>query len=290
VAAGEQHVSRRRFDEVEAAVISSGEIAPHDGFETWRLPGGWAAAQADRNARGQAVIGINALYVKTPSATIIVDPSSFTRADRLEPFVDLHPGPPIDDALAALAVDPQEVTAVLITHGHFDHLSGVISEPRAERGLRFPAAVHYFPAADYDAFVANPPPPPEGHPYGHELLRALERTGRLEFVDGDREVLPGIELIHTGAETAGHQIVRVQTATGALYYLGDLFHLPVEFEYLPGGPQNRDHAELEAVRRRVLATTDLAAEGTTAVFTHGRFPAWGAIEPAADGGWRWRYG
>jgi len=52
------------------------------------------------------------------------------------------------------------------------------------------------------------------------------------LVDEERlEVLPGIEVIHTGGHTPGHMVVRVEAPNGDVwYFMGDFFHMPEEFQ------------------------------------------------------------
>jgi glyoxylase-like metal-dependent hydrolase (beta-lactamase superfamily II) len=282
-------ISRRRFGEVEAAVIHTGLIVVRGDFEGWQLPDG-SAANADRDELGRAVMGVNALYVRTPSSTLVVDPSSWTEEDTLAPFAELVHGPRLRDSLRALDVESEDVTHVLISHGHPDHYNGVLEEPRSERRLRFPNATHYFPAADWPRFISDPPELPEGHSHRDAplLLLPVEAEGRLQLVDGDLEVAPGVTLLHTGGETDGHQIVRIDTGSGLLFYLGDLFHIPAEYERLDTGPANRDYEALARIRERILTEERLAADGSVAVATHSRFPCWGIARPAGEG-WSWAY-
>ena len=280
--------SRRRFGDVEAAVIGTGTILTD--FAAWQLPEGWAARHADRDEQGRSFMGIDALYARTPHATLVVDPSSWTAEDTLAPFAELRHGPGLGESLAELAVDPGDVTHVLITHGHPDHYNGVLLEPRAAGRLRFPNATHYFPAVDWPAFISDPPELPAGHSHRDAplLMKPVERAGRLRLVEGDLEVSPGVTLLATAGETEGHQIVRIDTGEGLLFYVGDLFHVAGEYERLDTGPGNRDYAELAAIRRRFLAERGLGAEGSMIVATHGRFPCWGTARAAGDT-WRWAY-
>jgi glyoxylase-like metal-dependent hydrolase (beta-lactamase superfamily II) len=283
-------VSRRRFADVDAAVIHTGYVVPPDDFEGWQLPEGWAATHADRDERGRAVMGVNTLYVRMPSSMLMIDPSSWTAEDSLAPFAELVRGPSLGESLQALDVQPEDVTHVLISHGHPDHYNGVLQEPRSERRLRFPNATHYFPAADWPHFISDPPELPEGHSHRHApaLMLPVEQAGRVQLVDGDLEVAPGVTLLHTGGETDGHQIVRIATGRGLLFYVGDLFHVPAEYERLDTGPANRDYEALAEIRQRILTEGHLADDGSIAVATHSRFPCWGTARPAGDA-WAWRY-
>ncbi len=103
------------------------------------------------------------------------------------------------DVLAECGLTPSDVTAVFITHAHFDHI-GTMD--------RFPNATFYIQKRELDqwiwalelgpqfSFLVSAVDPAD-------IMRALElaKQGRLVCIDGDREnVLPGID-VHLSADT-----------------------------------------------------------------------------------------
>jgi glyoxylase-like metal-dependent hydrolase (beta-lactamase superfamily II) len=74
--------------------------------------------------------------------------------------------------------------------------------------------------------------------YAHrrELLRHIETDdivsfthysldGRVRFVDGDRELLPGVSVHRVGGHTPGMQVLRVQTPAGPIVLASDAAHM-----------------------------------------------------------------
>jgi glyoxylase-like metal-dependent hydrolase (beta-lactamase superfamily II) len=282
LAAGDVFVSVRRFGVVEAAVYHVGRIvslAP--------LAGDWLTPDTDVDERGHSVIGVNGMIVRLGDALIAIDPTTLRGVDDVAPLAVAEPGPTIEQALDRLAVDPDAVTHVLITHGHPDHFSAVLAGETDKP--RFPNAEHIFPAADWQHFVESPGDWPVGHLYSRipGLLRPVEAAGLLRLVEGDLEVLPGVTLLHTAGETDGHQVVRIETPAGPLYNLGDLVHLPAEFLRTGLALPGRDPGVVREGRMRVLG--DAAAGDAVVVYAHGRFPAWGTVDRLAPASFRWRY-
>lgn len=101
-------------------------------------------------------------------------------------------------SLAALGLAPADVTHVVASHCHFDHLGGCLT--RAADGLRplFPAAEHRAPRAEIEA--ARSPDPVRKGGYVPEHVLTLERAGCLRPYAGDEELLPGL----VAHEAAGH--------------------------------------------------------------------------------------
>src|ERR1700738_3410006 len=75
-----------------------------------------ALADAERDANGNVRFGTNFLHVSSPTASIIIDPGGWSE-EHVRRLPELHPVP-IEANLAALELDPGDVTHVLVRHGH----------------------------------------------------------------------------------------------------------------------------------------------------------------------------
>jgi glyoxylase-like metal-dependent hydrolase (beta-lactamase superfamily II) len=272
-------VSTRQIGDLQASVVHAGllHVPP---APAWKLEG----SRYEIDEEGRPITGINGLVVQRDGAVVLVDPNSWTTGGTVKSknaVMRLVPGPTVEESLAVLDLAAIEVTHVVITHGHWDHYTAIID---AHGQPRFPNAEHFFPAADWQAFVV------ENQRDDAALLRSyldpLDAAGLLRLVTGDAPVTTGVTVLHTPGETPGHLVARFQASAGSLYYLGDLFHYPADFVRLDNVSAGRDAAEMLASRLRILEAIE--AEGNaTLVFTHGVFPAWGEVEREAT--WRWRY-
>jgi len=102
-------------------------------------------------------------------------------------------------SLAELGLAPGEITHVVASHAHFDHLGGCLARDAAGALVPlFPGARHLVPRVELAA--ARSPDPARKGGYEPELVSALERAGVLAgYEDGD-ELVPGL-LAH---EAGGH--------------------------------------------------------------------------------------
>lgn len=238
----------------------------------------WRAAMPEADANGSIDFDHYTGLIQIGDARVLVDlgfddPSSGSRF--MPPRYRRSPG--VTAGLASLGVTPEQVTHVIITHHHEDHIAGGIVGNRA----RFPNARHYIGRRDWDGNPALE----RADSLESIHLGGLERLGQLELVDDDREVVSGVTMIHAPGESPGHSIVRVRSAGETLFLVGDLFHHPCEVEHLSWVSPGRDPAAMRRSRERLIAEA-LATEALI-TFSHAKFPGWGRLA-RRDGGATWQ--
>lgn len=123
------------------------------------------------------------------------------------------------DTLRALGVDPAAVAHLVVTHLHYDHV-GHISD--------FPAARVLLQRAEYE-FWTSPMAQRGEYPHLTEpadlaYLTGQLHAGRLQLVEGECTVVPGVTLHQVGGHTPGLQVVRVRTASGHVVLASDATH------------------------------------------------------------------
>ncbi|MBV9492960.1 MAG: N-acyl homoserine lactonase family protein [Acidobacteria bacterium] len=131
-----------------------------------------------------------------------------------------------DEAVAAAGVKAADVTDIIITHAHWDHVDGAALFPKAQIWIQKDEYAYYTGAA-WQAGGSHGGIEPEDMQY---LLKA-NTEGRLHLVDGDAEILPGIRVWTGGRHTYASQFVTVGgivLASDNLYLYENLDkHLPI---------------------------------------------------------------
>lgn len=156
--------------------------------------------------------------VRGHGETLIVDcgvAPALAKARQLPNYVN-----PVE-VLARIGVEASKVKKVIITHVHFDHISGIELYPNATFYLQQEEFRFWIkdPVAHKPAFAMVTDPVGNGH------LAGLEGTERLVLVEGDQVILPGIELLSAPGHTPGLQVVAVSTARGTAILGSDCGHL-----------------------------------------------------------------
>jgi glyoxylase-like metal-dependent hydrolase (beta-lactamase superfamily II) len=234
------------------------------------------------DARNRIPLGMRCLLIEHPDALVLVDTGVGDKEN--EKFTAIYGvqnapvgtvGPTqLESALAEAGFAAADVDVVLNTHLHFDHAGG--NTRRGEDGapvLAFPNARYVARRGEWDwAHHTNERTAASYFAHNYDPVHA---ASRLELVDDDREVLPGISLRRTPGHTPHHQGILVESEGERLFYLADLAptaaHVPLPWIM---GYDVEPLVTLET-KRRVWA--EAASEGWTVMFEHDATNAFGRI-------------
>jgi glyoxylase-like metal-dependent hydrolase (beta-lactamase superfamily II) len=202
-----------------------------------------------------------------PDDRVILVDAGFHR----QKFLDQWKPPefmPASDAIAKLGIAPDDVTDLIVSHVHWDHLDGLDLFPKARVWIQ---------RAEYEYYVGDDGTArhPGIDPDDAKMLAEVRAAGRVELVDGDdRETMPGITVYTGGKHTYASQYVGVHTAQGTVIVASDNCYLYENLEKHAAIAQTLDAASnLAALDRMQELASDprLIVPGhDPAVFT--RFP------------------
>jgi glyoxylase-like metal-dependent hydrolase (beta-lactamase superfamily II) len=174
---------------------------------------------------GRMVVSLGGMLVQTPSNTVLIDVG--IGAHRFETPIGFSAGGDFLRSLAESGVAPEEVDTVVYTHLHLDHVGWTSVEADGEHRLRFPRARHVMHRDEWafwqgkDDHIGMP---------RDSMEKPLETHGSLALLEGDREIVRGLNLVHTPGHTPGHASVVVTSGDERVYVLGDVFHSPAQVE------------------------------------------------------------
>jgi glyoxylase-like metal-dependent hydrolase (beta-lactamase superfamily II) len=118
-------------------------------------------------------------------------------------------------SLAAHGVTPSEVTDVVFTHLHFDHVGWATRKGE----VVFPNATYRCDRRDWTHFVGP-------DPGATKKLSPVE--SRLETWDASGPLLPGIDVLAAPGHTPGSTVVVLSSGADRALVLGDVAHCPVQ--------------------------------------------------------------
>jgi glyoxylase-like metal-dependent hydrolase (beta-lactamase superfamily II) len=188
----------------------------------WVLWGGLVTDEVDDRRR--LLQALNCLLIETPAGRVLVETGIGERVDEKTREMRGYEGSPIVPALDAAGFQPESIDLVVMSHLHFDHAGGLL---RSDGERAFPHARIVAQKAEWEVALGDNPRLVAS--YVQPELQLVRDWGAEGWVDGERELLPGVSVVPTGGHSAGHQAVIVRgTGAGAqtVAFLGDLFMRP----------------------------------------------------------------
>ncbi|HET9078762.1 MAG TPA: MBL fold metallo-hydrolase [Acidimicrobiales bacterium] len=121
------------------------------------------------------------------------------------------------ESLRRLGVEAGDVTDVVFTHLHLDHVGWA---SYGDGRPVFPSATYRAAGADWEHFLVEHPGPEA------DILRPV--AARFEMWDGSGPLVPGIDRIEAPGHTPGSTVIVLSSGTERAMLLGDVVHCPVE--------------------------------------------------------------
>ncbi|WP_208352854.1 MBL fold metallo-hydrolase [Pseudaestuariivita rosea] len=188
--------------------------------------------------------------------------------------------------LAAAGYTPDQVTRILATHLHPDHIGGAVADGAA----LFPNAVLHVAEADRafwtDTTIRDQSP--EGIRGFFDLAMAAVGLyqDRTQVFEGEADLVSGVTSVPLPGHTPGHMGFMLESAGESLLVVGDILHVPAIQLARPDVTIAFDVNQDAARASRMDLFGRVADTGQMIAGMHLPFPGIGYIETAGEG-YRW---
>jgi glyoxylase-like metal-dependent hydrolase (beta-lactamase superfamily II) len=194
---------------IDPVFDGAGRFPPTKSFRG-TTPEQWAIHQDLLDEDGMLGFAMGGYLVRSPGRTVLVDLGLGPRS-----MMGITGGAFLAD-LARLGVAPGEVSDVVFTHLHADHIGWASDEGRAV----FASATYRCATADWQHFMVD---------HRGEEAEILEPvTSHFAMWSGGGTILPGIDIQEAPGHTPGSSIIVLSSGTERALLLGDVVHCPVE--------------------------------------------------------------
>jgi glyoxylase-like metal-dependent hydrolase (beta-lactamase superfamily II) len=173
-------------------------------------------------------------------------------------------------SLASIGVSPGDVSDVLITHAHTDHVGGLVDE---QGKPAFPKASIRMSVNEWTYMQSQD---------DTRTLAAAVKSQVHTFQPG-RPLLPGITPIQLYGHTPGHVGYEIASGSQKLLDIGDLAHSSVISLAKPEWTIDYDGDKAQGSRQRLANLQQLATTHELIFAPHFPFPGVGRIERQGDG-------
>jgi glyoxylase-like metal-dependent hydrolase (beta-lactamase superfamily II) len=219
----------------------------------------------------------NVTLIRTPDDLILVDVGS---GDRFMPTAGK-----LWDNLKAAGIDKNNITKVVLTHGHPDHLWGAVDELDDPE---LPNATYYVAATEWDfwnsdAATQGLPAERAGFVTGARRNYAAIKQ-RVKMVKPGDDIVTGLRVVATHGHTQGHVSLELAGGDGLLVGGDVLTHPLISFAH-PEWRPTADHVPEQAAQTRAKLLDRLATDRSKLIGFHLPYPGVGVVE-RKDGAYR----
>jgi glyoxylase-like metal-dependent hydrolase (beta-lactamase superfamily II) len=236
------------------------------------------------SADGKIVMSFHSFVLKTGRHTILIDTCCAKPRPGRSQFdqgkADYLAG------LAAAGVKPEEVTHVMCTHLHWDHVGWNTRLVNGQWVPTFPNAQYVMAKREYDhwnAFYAkNKGNQDSPHALAFEdSVLPIMRAEKALLVHDDYELDSGVAIEPCHGHTPGHVAINVASSYKRGVFIGDAIHHPIQILFPDLSTRADTDQDAARVARRALIDRHAGA-GTLVMPHHFSTPTSGTIEPAGQ--------
>lgn len=264
--------------DIEIIAVSDGSIPLELNKVLTNTKPGEIEKLTDQNFQTPVVeASVNAYLVKTGGKLILIDAGT---AELYGPSLGHLPA-----NLVKAGYQPEQITAVLITHIHTDHTGGLMDGDK----MVFPNADIYVSKKEADYWLSEEnyaKAPARLKKYFDEArlkMTPYVKAGKVKTFDYGAELFPGILPVASAGHTPGHTFYQVSDKGEKIMFWGDIMHAAaVQFDD-PDVTIAFDVDPAAAAKARKKAYEDAAAKRYWIAADHLSFPGIGHIRKAGNG-------
>ena len=194
-----------KLGELEFWLITDGTFRLDGGAMFGVIPRPMWERVSPPDGRNRILMAMNSLLIRAAGKWILLETGAGDKWDAKRADIYAFEGPPrLLDKLVTHGVPPEKIDIVINTHLHFDHCGW---NTRVVNGKAVPA----FPNARYivqrgELEHAKEPSDRDRASYFAENFMPMEESGQWSLLDGDAEVVPGVELIRVPGPQSRHDV------------------------------------------------------------------------------------
>ena len=249
---------------------------------TYRLDGGaffgvvpkvmWEK-KVKADAENYVPVGLNSVVVRTGQHTVLIETGIGNKLPERLIKIFGQPAKLLDN-LNAAGISPEDIDIVINSHLHFDHCGWNTMIKDGKIVPTFPKAKYYAPEGEWQHGRLQLER--DAISYMSENYDPLIKTGQMELLQGDQEIVPGISVRVFPGHTLHMQAVIIESGSQTACYISDLIptsaHLDLTwvmaFDLLP----------LRTIESRKRYYAQSIPEKWLTMFTHDPNTPWAYVE------------
>jgi glyoxylase-like metal-dependent hydrolase (beta-lactamase superfamily II) len=172
------------------------------------------------------------LLIEDGDRLILVDTGLGDKQDdKFFGFYDLHGDATLIGSIKKAGFTPEDITDVILTHLHFDHVGGAVKY-NTDKSVLVPTFSNatYWSNTSHWEWATNPNPR-ERASFLKENILPIKESGQLKFIENEISPFTNIDFIHVNGHTEQMMLPVIHHKNQKIIYAADLipssYHLPL---------------------------------------------------------------
>ena len=271
-------MNRIDLGDFELSVFSDGTYPLDGGAFFGVVPKVMWSKKVKADERNFVAAGLNSLLIRTGKQNILVETGIGNKL--AEKMVKIYGQPAkLLDNLAAVGISPEQIDIVINTHLHFDHCGWNTVRKNGEVVPTFPRAKYYVQEGEWQH--GREQHVRDSMSYISDNYDPLIKSGQMELLRGDREIVLGVSVKVFPGHTAHMQGVIVKSGGKTACYISDLIPTAAHIDLT--WVMAFDLSPIDTIDSRKRYYAQALPEKWLTVFTHGADVPWAYIETDVAG-------
>ena len=230
--------------------------------------------------KGKALMGAGSFLIEYKKEKILLD-LGMGDSHYSVPEGEGHGGDLLKN-LKKAGLDRKDITKVIYSHFHPDHVGWTSIEEKGKRVLTFPNAEYYCSENEWDFWTSR-----IGEPLSVDLKAFKEPLeGIIKFVKDGQEIIPNLSVKFMFGHTPGLINLILKAEGKRIWFINDIVHSDLQFEN-PNWCFFSDNNEEKAIKTRMNAFDDLSQPNTILANSHFVEEAFGYLKKEREGKYKY---
>ncbi len=175
---------------------------------------------------------MRSLLIEDGNRLILIDTGiGDKQSERFFSHFHLNGDATLESSLKKIGFHPEDITDVVLTHLHFDHVGGAVKRKAEGYQLTFPNAKYWSNKNHWDWAIH--PNPRERASFLEENMMPIQESGHLNFIEKGDEFGPDISFLMVNGHTESQMIPHIKYKGETIVFAADLIpsvgHIPIPY-------------------------------------------------------------